>query len=184
LATELGWRTKLAPLFGRAMPYDDGEYGEGILTRWSIIRSRNVSLPHDPKNEPRAALEITTVLPSGDTICFVGTHLDHLRNDADRIAQVTVINEAFRENKYPTILAGDLNDIPGSQAISILEKEWTPSYDPEKIAPTIPSSDPRKKIDYVMYQPKRAFTVLSRKVICDKIASDHCAYLVVLELNR
>jgi len=28
LATELGWRTKMAPLFARAMPYDGGEYGE------------------------------------------------------------------------------------------------------------------------------------------------------------
>src|SRR5210317_504230 len=37
LVTELGWRTKLSPIFGRAMPYDGGEYGEGILSRFSFI---------------------------------------------------------------------------------------------------------------------------------------------------
>ena len=41
LATELGWRTKMAPLFARAMPYDGGEYGEAILSKWSFISSRN-----------------------------------------------------------------------------------------------------------------------------------------------
>ncbi len=45
LPTELGWRTKLAPLFGRAMPYSGGEYGEAILSRWSFISSRNFALP-------------------------------------------------------------------------------------------------------------------------------------------
>jgi len=53
LATELGWRVKMAPLFARAMPYDGGEYGEGVLTNYTILTSRNVSLPYSPGNEPR-----------------------------------------------------------------------------------------------------------------------------------
>ena len=36
LVTELGWRTKMAPLYGRAMYYDDGEYGEGVLSKYSF----------------------------------------------------------------------------------------------------------------------------------------------------
>ena len=87
LATELGWRTKMASIFGRAMEYDGGEYGEGILSKFSFMQSSNFALPHSPGSEPRAALAITTLLPSGDTISFVGTHLDHLKNETDRIAQ-------------------------------------------------------------------------------------------------
>ena len=45
LATELGWRTKMAPLFGRAMKYDGGEYGEGVLSKYSFIATRNVATP-------------------------------------------------------------------------------------------------------------------------------------------
>ncbi len=183
LVTELGWRTKLSPLFARAMPYDGGEYGEGILSKYSFLATRNVALPFSPGNEPRAALEITTVLPSGDTISFIGTHLDHLKDETDKVSQAKEINRVFLKNKYPTILSGDLNDIPGSNTINILEKFWTSSYNNENPQPTFPSVAPVKKIDYVMFYPKNKWKVLSTEVIQDTIASDHCAYLVILELQ-
>ena len=184
LVTELGWRTKMAPIFGKAMDFDDGEYGEGILSKFSFISTRNVALPFTPGNEPRAALEILTVLPTGDTIAFIGTHLDHLRDEKDRVAQVKKINEVFSENIYPTILAGDLNAIPGSAPINILEEIWTPTYNKENPAPTFPSKEPRVKIDYVMFKPDNNWKVIDTKVIEDAIASDHCAYLVTLELVK
>lgn len=182
LATELGWRTKLASIFGRAMKYDGGEYGEAILSRYSFISTRNVPLPHSPKNEPRAALEVLVALPAGDTIAFIGTHLDHTEDEKDRIAQAKQINHAFSLNKYPTLLAGDLNAEPGSTPILILESLWTPSYNLDDIAFTFPSGQPIKKIDYVMYLPSSRWRVIKSEVINDPIASDHCAYLVTLEL--
>lgn len=182
LVTELGWRAKLAPLFGKAMDFDGGEYGEGLLSTYSFFQTRNVALPCTPGNEPRAALEIITVLPSGDTIAFIGTHLDHLKDEKDRIAQVNKINQVFSKNIYPTILVGDLNAVPGSTPINILEEIWTASYDKKNPAPTYPSVDPSKKIDYVMFYPKNSWKILETEVIQDSIASDHCAYLVTLEL--
>ena len=182
LVTELGRRTKMASIFGRAMKYDGGEYGEGVLSKYSFIQSRNIPLPYTPGSEPRAALEITTQLPSGDTIAFVGTHLDHLKDEKDRVAQVKKINEVFSLNKYPTILVGDLNAIPGSTPIDILEDMWTAAYNKKGPSPTFPSDNPVVKIDYVMFYPKNRWRVLETEVICDTIASDHCAYLVTLEL--
>jgi len=184
LVTELGYRCKMSPIFGRAMFFDDGEYGEGVLSKTTFIQSRNILLPSSPGNEPRAALEITTLLSSGDTICFVGTHLDHTRDETDRISQVKEINKTFSSNKYPTILAGDLNAQPGSNPINVLEEVWTPSYYRDDPAPTHPSKNPRVKIDYVMYLPADGWGVIDMKVIEDEIASDHCAYLVTLELVR
>ncbi len=182
LATELGWRTKMVPIFAKAMNYDGGEYGEGVLSKYTFLQSRNVALPYTPGNEPRAALEIITMLPSGDTIAFVGTHLDHLKDEKDRVAQVKKINEVFSINKYPTILVGDLNAIPGSTPINILEEMWSASYDKKKPKPTFPSDNPTRKIDYVMFYPKNRWRVLETAVIKDSIASDHCAYLVTVEL--
>ena len=182
LATELGWRTKMAPLFAKAMSYDDGEYGEGVLSKYTFVGSRAVPLPHYPDSEPRVALEVTTVLPAGDTIAMIGTHLDHLKNPKDRVAQVKKINASFANNVYPTILVGDLNAVPGSVPIDILEEIWEASYDKEKPEPTFPSDNPKTKIDYVMYYPKQKWRVVDKEVICDAIASDHCAYLVTLEL--
>ncbi len=182
LATELGLRTKMAPLFGKAMDYDGGEYGEGILSKHTFLLTRNVALPYTSGNEPRAALEVVTVLPSKDTIAFIGTHLDHLRDPVDRIAQARKINEAFADNAYPSILAGDLNAVPGSEPMNILMEHWVASYGYSTPQPTSPSDNPKRKIDYIMYRPADPWKVLSTQVICDEIASDHCAYMVTLEL--
>jgi endonuclease/exonuclease/phosphatase family metal-dependent hydrolase len=182
LVTELGWRTKMAPIFARAMDYDGGEYGEGVLSKHTFLFTRNVSLPYSKGNEPRAALEITTILPSGDTISFIGTHLDHLQDNTDRIKQVKELNKVFLKNRYPTVLTGDLNDIPGSEPISILEEFWSASYNKDNPEPTFPSTSPVKKIDYVMVYPANRWQVLDRKVIQNSIATDHCAYLVTLRL--
>jgi endonuclease/exonuclease/phosphatase family metal-dependent hydrolase len=182
LVTELAIRTKMAPLFARAMPYDGGEYGEGILSKWSFVSSRNVPLPYTEGNEPRAAAEIVTVMPSGDTIAFVGTHFDHLKNGKDRLAQANKINEVFSMNKYPTILAGDLNAQPESLTIRLLKNIWTVSDQKDIPSPTMPSANPKSKIDYIMYKPQNKWKVLRTEVIQDEIASDHCAYLVTLEL--
>ena len=183
LATELGWRTKMTAIFGRAMYYDDGEYGEGILSKYTFLSTRNVVLPYIPGDEPRAALEITTVLPSKDTISFIGTHLDHLKTEDNRIMQAKKINEIFRTNKYPTILAGDLNAEPGSKTMNILESFWTASYNRDNPVPTYSSDNPTKKIDYVLFSPESKWKVIKSEVICDIVASDHCAYLVTLQLT-
>lgn len=182
LVTELGWRVKMAPIFARAMHYDGGEYGEGVLSRHTFLHARNVPLPFIPDDEPRAALEITTVLAFKDTISFIGTHLDHLENETNRIMQAKQINKIFSSNSYPTILAGDLNAEPGSTPINILEEIWTASYTKDRLTYTFPSDNPVKKIDYVMFYPENRWKVLQTKVIQDTVASDHCAYLVILEL--
>lgn len=182
LVAELGSRTNLTGIFGRAMYFDGGEYGEGILSKYTFIETKNVTLPFTPGNEPRAALKIVAELPSGDTIAIVGTHLDHLKDETDRVAQSKKINEVFSKNKYPTVLVGDLNDQPGSTAIKILENVWSASYDKNNPEPTYPSDNPMIKIDYVMFLPADRWRITETEVIRDTIASDHCAYLVTLEL--
>lgn len=183
LATELGWRLKMVPLFARAMFYDGGEYGEAILSKYSFVTTRNVPLPFTGGREPRTALEVVTVLPTGDTIAFIGTHLDHTGDDTDRILQARMINEVFAQSRYPSILAGDLNAVPGSIPIGILEEFWDATYERDLPAPTYPSGNPIKKIDYVMFRPAWRWKVISTEVIQDSVASDHFAYLVLLELK-
>jgi endonuclease/exonuclease/phosphatase family metal-dependent hydrolase len=182
LATELGWRTKMIPLFARAMYFDGGEYGNGILSACSFISTKTVALPCTPGNEPRVAVEVIAVLPSKDTVAFIGTHLDHQRDENERIKQSEKLNAVFSSNKYPTILAGDLNAIPGSTPIKILQEVWTSSHHDEMPEPTFPSVNPSRKIDYVMFMPRNRWKVIETRVIQDPVASDHCAYLVTLEL--
>ena len=183
LATELGWRTKMAPLFGIAMPFDGGGYGEGILSKMPIVASKNVPLPHSPGNEPRAALQVLLEMESGDTISFIGTHLEHQQKSTDRINQVNKINTVFADGKYPAILAGDLNATPESEPIMILKKYWIDSFG-DKPEPTYSSNNPQKKIDYIMFRPAEKWEVIENRVICDTVASDHCAVLSVLLFKK
>ena len=183
LAAEVAIRTGMIPLFGKAMNHQGGEYGNAVLSKFSFIKTRNVPLPFTEGREPRIALEITAEVPSGDTISFIAAHLDFPEDyNKDRIMQVKKINEEFLQNIYPTILAGDLNDVPGSEAINILEEFWLSAYDKSSPKPTFPSKNPERKIDYVMASPINKWKILDRKILCDSIASDHCAYFVTLKL--
>ncbi len=148
-----------------------------------ILKSENVALPYSPGNEPRVALSVLVQLASGDTIRFIGTHLEHQQNNSDRIRQVDKIINTFADCPFPTILAGDLNDVPDSEPISMLKKYWTESFG-NLPQPTYSSENPERKIDYIFYRPAQKWTVIENKVICDTIASDHCAVLSVLQLNR
>jgi len=167
------------PLFGRAMPYDGGEYGEGILSRYSFLSTRNHALPAQEGKEPRSALEVHVILKSGDTIAFVGTHFDHT-GEVDRINQATELREILADLELPVLLAGDLNATPESRTMEILFSDLKPSS--IDMAPTFPSDGPGAKIDYILYGPPERWRVLESRVICDTVASDHCALLSVLEL--
>jgi endonuclease/exonuclease/phosphatase family metal-dependent hydrolase len=184
LATELGWRCHLAPLFGKAMSFDHGEYGDAVLSKSSFLKTDNIALPFTKGREPRTAVAILTILNSGDTVAFIGTHLDHVMDETDRIAQANRINQYVAKCSYPCILAGDFNAEPGSKAIKILEEKWGTTYNINNYEFTFPSDKAEKKIDYVMFYPKNKWKTIAAKVICDAIASDHCAYLVTLELLK
>lgn len=182
LATELGYRTNLIPLFGRAMYYDDGEYGEGLLSKYTFLQTFNHPLPHADGKEPRALLEAIVVLESGDTIRFAGTHLDHTQNDYDRQIQADEINRIYNKDTLPTILAGDLNDTANKPVIKSMFTEWTPVY--KESVGTYPSSFAARKIDYILFKPAHKWRVVEKRVICDMVASDHCAVFAVLELLK
>ena len=179
LVTELGLRTGMAPLFGRAMEYDGGEYGEGVLSRHSFLNTQNYSLKASPGKEPRAALSVTVLLPCGEKIRFVGTHLDHT-SDEERLDQVKQLEQLLAGEDIPTVLAGDLNALPESEPMQILFKTWKPSA--ADFAPTIPSTAPTHKIDYILYRPATRWRVLETRVIEEKYASDHNPVLTVFEL--
>ena len=182
LVTELGQRTKMSPIFGKAMSFDGGEYGEGALSKYSFLSTKNHPLVAGEGKEPRAAIEVNVKIESGDVIRFVGTHLDHTRDGIDRINQVNQLNDIFVKDDVPTILAGDLNSRPESEAMKILFKHWTPSS--SKFEPTMPVGEPKARIDYVLFRPANKWRVLETEVICNEQATDHCVVLSVLELLK
>jgi endonuclease/exonuclease/phosphatase family metal-dependent hydrolase len=181
LTAELSKRTGMEGVFGKAMDYAGGGYGEAVLSRLPVLATKNNPLPHTPKAEPRAALEVHVQLPAGGKLVFVGTHLDHQRDQKNRMMQASRIKELYEGCQVPIILAGDLNAVPGSDPINLLRREWSYAGQGEA-KPTFPSVKPRRKIDYIMYKPKGRWRVIEIRVIDEKVASDHCPVFAVLEL--
>ena len=173
IATELGIRTGMAPLFGQAMPYNGGGYGVGVLTKWPIERSQLIKLPGSNHAEPRVALEISVVLPSGNSLLFISTHLDH--SDAEvRRNQMQFLKNRYQTKDIPVIIAGDFNEIPTGENIKSVLENFKMS-DAEKQQQTYPSNQPTGKIDYILLSKVHNWKVLSTGVVNDSIASDHRA---------
>ena len=181
LTAELSQRTGMKGIFGKAMDYDGGGYGEAVLSRHPIIEMKNNLLPHTPKAEPRAALEIRVELPCGVNMAFVGTHLDHQRDQGNRMMQAKRIVELYENYDLPIVLAGDLNATPGSDPINLLSRQWSDAAH-DNSQPTFPAKKPARRIDYIMYKPKGRWKVIEVRVINEKVASDHCPVFAVLEL--
>jgi len=181
--SEIGRLTGLHAVFGKAMDYAGGGYGVAVLSRWPIESSATHALPFTEPHEPRCALEVCVALPDGSgTIRFFGTHLDHTADPADRIRQAQAIADLVaRGSEEPVVLAGDLNDLPGSETLAVFGEPWLDATagDP---APTWPADAPRKKIDYVLAAPADRWRFVSAEVIDERAASDHRPLLVVLEL--
>ena len=180
-AAELGKLTGMHHEFGKAMDYAGGEYGEAILSKYPLTAVQVHPLPFTDGSEPRCALAARIKLgANGPEIMFVGTHLEHAKSTL-RLCQSNKLNPLLlANNSLPTILAGDLNDVPDSPTIQVLKAHWqdASAQDP---APTSPSRQPKRKIDYVLYRPVKGWHVVEQQVVAEPVASDHCPLLVVLE---
>lgn len=180
LPTELGYRTKMASLFARAMYYDGGEYGEAVLSKYTFVASENFKLPHLNESEPRAALIAKVETKNGNIIQFVATHLDHQKDDTDRIMQADALVERLKDTQYPTLVIGDLNAEPGSEPIKILLKKFTKPDVSDAYLPTWSSKEPSACIDHVLFNMPEKWKAIDYEVLCENYATDHCVVIATL----
>jgi len=175
-------------VFGTALEFDGGQYGNALLTRHAILSSVSHIVPHSEGREPRILLEAEVELASGrgtgSSLRVLVTHLDHLRGDADRLAAVEVIERVVEtRGDVPMILAGDLNAAPGSAPLERLRQNWLIAGDGEPL-PTIPVVQPVRQIDYLLCRPSGRWKVVEARVLDDSEASDHRPIAAVLELRQ
>ncbi len=169
-AALLGKLCGMHHVFGQAMPYQGGRYGEAILSRFPIVKTAVHPLPYRPGREPRAAIEVW-IEPQGiGPLRFVGTHLCHLDNEI-RTQQTTRLGELLPvKDGPPIILAGDFNARPGSDPMNVLlNAGWT-----DVVAP-------RSKIDYILVRSSDPWQVEDVLIVDEPVASDHDPVLAVLQ---
>jgi endonuclease/exonuclease/phosphatase family metal-dependent hydrolase len=112
---------------------------------------------------------------------FTSTHFDQGREQENRLAQATHLNELLvRDATQPAILAGDMNARSGTEVMQVLDAQWTNASiaDPE---PVLADGRPRGRGDHVLVRPAEAWRVVEWNLINETLASDHRPILVVLE---
>jgi len=186
-ASKLGELCGLKSFYGPTQHYEGGLYGNAILTNLPVSDVLIHPLPYtDATPElttyPRAAIALTVTAPDGKPLRFISTHFQH-NVETDRVNQSHAINELFAAegDDLRTILAGDMNAIPGSEPVQVLETKWQNAID-EAAAPTVPSQNPTSRIDYIFYRSKEQFQVEETRVIDEPMASDHRPVFAVLTL--
>lgn len=186
-ARRLGELTGMAVRFGPTQHYEGGLFGNAVLTTLPIVDVVIHPLPYTEATPelttyPRGAIAVTVRGPDDQPLRFVSTHFQH-NVPEDRVAEAEAINQLFAadEDALPTILAGDINATPESEPLRVLLERWNNAID-EAAAPSVPSSAPTSRIDYIFYRPASRFRLSHTEVVAESMASDHCPVLAVLEL--
>lgn len=180
-AGELGKLTGMHHYFGKTIPYDGGEYGIGILSKYPLTDIKHRMLP-TRGGEPRGLVTAVVTLPNRKQLVFACTHLDAQRNDSSRILQIDAINELLAAETLPVVIAGDFNATPGSEVINRLDSHFTRSC-LTNCGFTIPEKNPTKTIDFIAYKPATAFEVTDHRVIDEPYASDHLPVKAILKIK-
>jgi endonuclease/exonuclease/phosphatase family metal-dependent hydrolase len=205
--TELARLMGMHGEFGRAMAYDGGEYGVGVLSRWPIHRSETNLLPSSEYYEQRTSLSVRVRAgEDGPDFSFTSVHLSTSREAGDALGQAVRLNELLvTGHGVSSILAGDFNAGPGSEIMGELGAEWTiaapPPPQPAASAPPTAAAAPTSSTpgggpgpsgpgrgrgggprnDYVLLRPAGHWRVLETTLIDDAGASDHRPVLSILE---
>ncbi len=164
--------------FAKAISDGWGPYGNGILSRYKILKAENIKIP-DPKvrenpngyYETRCLLKAT--LEGGITVLV--THFG-LNPDEHRNAVSTIV-EHMADKKC--ILMGDFNVTPDNKVLDpIRERMIDTGAGFPKSKMSWPSDAPRMKIDYIFVSPD--IEVISAD-IPEIVASDHRPHIAEIK---
>jgi endonuclease/exonuclease/phosphatase family metal-dependent hydrolase len=175
---ELVRLTEMHAAFGKTMNFDGGGYGVAVLSRWPVSHTESHPLPGPPDLEPRSAFTMQVKAGAdGPQFQFTVTHLDQGREQPNRLAQATALNDRLAQGDVPAVMAGDINARVGTETMNILDTQWTNA----SVLNIDEAERARLRGDFVLYRPAQCWRVIESRVIDDVIASDHRPVLAVLE---
>ncbi len=176
-AAALGARLGMTAHFAPFMDFQGGRYGLAILARPRVVDAEVVALPAGTR-EPRSAMVVTLEV-DGVPLRVANAHLDWLADDERRVAQARALLEALLVDSggepgapCPVILGGDLNDVPESPTLALLQG-WTAFRRVGPDGPTFPADAPDRTIDHFLIAPVGAFPGAHASVLDEPLISDH-----------
>lgn len=158
-----------------------GQTGNAILSRFPVKEHRIIGLPRAGGKFPRHAVH-AVVDVAGTDVSVYSTHFDHKSRGA-RIAQATALAKVVAADARPSIVGGDLNSQPGSDAVARLRAAglgdvWAVG---KGSGNTAPGRNPRLRIDYVLHD---AFLEPLQSVVLASSVSDHRAVWSRLQVSE
>lgn len=153
LMSVLSGYTGLKSVFYKNIPFQGGEYGNAILSRFPIESSRNLHYIMEHEGEQRGLLQ-TEVRIGELTIAFMTTHIDYREDDTERLMNVDQMIETKRAYRgMPVLIIGDFNDVPGSNTHERMKEYFTDVWEEhgEGDGYTFHAEDPDRRIDYIFY---------------------------------
>ncbi len=154
----------LYPTFAKAIAFDGGSYGIGILSKEKPLEVRRVRLPG--REESRVLL----IAEFRDYI-FACLHLS--LTPEDQMASVSIILENVKDVQKPFVLAGDWNVLPSDAFIAEMRQSFVLVNDTAQS--TYPADCPDSLLDYIaVCRPIGTKVQIGGfTVIADSVSSDH-----------
>jgi endonuclease/exonuclease/phosphatase family metal-dependent hydrolase len=173
LSAELARLTGMNVHFEKNIPYQGGEYGNAVLTRFPIRNARNTLLPLHGAGEQRGALQVVLNVHGRDVL-LINTHLDQRRDESERLMSAEALQRIVAAaGSMPVIVCGDFNALPQSRTIEImrgfLTDAWTVAGKGDGF--TIPVKNPARRIDYLWISPETIEPL--QMLVLHSEASDH-----------
>ncbi len=172
--------TRLTPVFGKAIDYQGGDYGNAVLTRYPVKDQQTYPIPMQSPGEARVILETRVAVSPTQTIRVLSTHFDHRIDQTERARAAREVTAVIRRDpRTPAILGGDLNADPDSPALDHLREDWIDAA--ELAGPTYPRWEPVERLDYILARPVGSWRILDARVVKGTGLSDHLPVVVELE---
>lgn len=168
-------------VFGKNIDLQGGDYGNALLTTRPIVSEGNKLLPTTGGGEQRGVLQVVLDV-AGTQVLVLTTHLDHRREDPQRVASADAIAATIQAwGEGPVVAMGDFNDVPGSPTYTrlagLLTDVWAALGQGDGF--TIPVESPTRRIDWILVrglEPVRADVVTTK-------ASDHLPVVASIRLK-
>ncbi|MBK7329244.1 MAG: endonuclease/exonuclease/phosphatase family protein [Dehalococcoidia bacterium] len=120
--------------------------GVAILSRHPLVEHRALGLGAEGRVALRAGVRV-----EGCPLVVGNAHLDHHSSSGDaRQRQAQALVRWLENARVPALLAGDLNDVPGSPALQTFAGPFRSAHEGVELVGTAPAWDRHRVIDYIL----------------------------------
>ena len=183
LPAELAKLTAMHVAFEKNIPYQGGEYGNAVLTKFPIKSAKNTHYKMIRPGEQRGVLQLVLDI-RGREVLFMNTHIDYRPDDTERLMNTDELKQIVAAaGTKPIILCGDFNSIPGTQTHEKMKAFLTDTWEVvgQGDGFSFPVRTPTKRIDYI-YISRATIEPVKMDVLRSE-ASDHLPVIAELRLK-